>query len=264
MAPEPDDKEKARQWTYDLVMTGVRNPDRVHRDSVDSIGIIFAQPRRRVGDCRPPIHAGPTAAAQFFEMRAVVSDRRIPINQWHMGSPNAECREYYEVARRNVDRARKRLGCKQARIRAGNGADIRDAKGNVAHEPSDRVLIPPVSNEALAAHTLFPALDPTWNSERDENTEWACPNLHTPRREGGILPGPNSTRVQTRKLPEKARGKRHSAKRMLWDFQILMSSLLSRGNNFAGRDKNPIGAGRLTPPCSPWEIRQTLSGIPFS
>ena len=141
-----DGEAEAWQWIHDQLMEGVRNPDWLRRDSVAAIGIIFAQLFRRIGDCRLPILAGPTAAAQLFEMRRVVSDRRIPINQWNMDSPDAECREYYDVAKRNVGRARKRLGLERARIRAGNGADIREEKGNIAQEPSDRVLIPPVSN----------------------------------------------------------------------------------------------------------------------
>ena len=54
-----------------------------------------------------------------------------------------------------MERARKRVASEQARIRAGNDADTRDEKGEIARKPSDGDLIPPVSNE-----TPFPR---RWN-----------------------------------------------------------------------------------------------------
>ena len=158
-----DDKVNAWQWIYERVMTGVRDPGGFHRDSVDATGVIAAQHFYRIGDCQLPINVGPSAATQLFVMRKIVSDLRIRINLQGMDSPNPECREYCEVVKRNVDRARKRLTVGRARLRAATGSDIRDGKGNTARGPSDDDLAPPVSAETLAAHPLFPALGPTWS-----------------------------------------------------------------------------------------------------
>ena len=90
---------------------------------------------------------------------------------WSPDSPHPKRREQYEVVTRNVDRARKRLASDQARRWAGNDSDIRGEEGNIAHASSHDELIPPVSNETLVAHSLFPALDPTWNIDKEGKTE---------------------------------------------------------------------------------------------
>ena len=57
------------------------------------------------------------------------------INQWGMDLFHPGRREIFGVARRDADRARKRVALEQARLRAGADAEICDGEGNIAHRP---------------------------------------------------------------------------------------------------------------------------------
>ena len=82
VAPETDDKAKARQRIHEHVTDGVRNSARFREDLVDANGIIFAQFFRRVGDCRLPMCVGP-------------KQWNIPENQWIMPAEHGypECQK---------------------------------------------------------------------------------------------------------------------------------------------------------------------------
>ena len=155
----------AWEWICAQAWPGVRDPRWFRRDSVDAIAIIFAQLSHRISDCRLPLDVGPTVAAQLFDMRNILSGRRIENNQWGMDSHHPECRESYEVLKGHIERARARLALEQARLRTGTDEDIRDENGNIAHDPSDDEMAPHLSEATLATHTPFPALDPTWNAD---------------------------------------------------------------------------------------------------
>ena len=111
-----------------------------------------------------------------------------------MESQHAECRENWKAAKRNLERARRRLAWEHAKAKAGSTAQIRDENGSILQEPSDNKLIPPVSEETLAEHALFPDPRPTWKKEMHRNQDGPCPNPNTPEREGGTLAGPESQR----------------------------------------------------------------------
>ena len=167
-----DDKVNAWRRICDQVLTGARGPQWFHRDSADFVGVVSAQLFHRIGGHKLPINVGPSVAAQLLDIRNIVSGRRIEINQWSMDSPHPECREFYGVVTRNVDRARKHMALEQARLRVGAGVDIRHEKGNIAHDPSDAELVPQVQGENPAAHSLFPTLESRRNIEKKEgNTE---------------------------------------------------------------------------------------------
>ena len=111
--------------------------------------------------------------------------------------------------KRNVDRALKRLSLKQARLRVGADVGIRDEERNIAHAPADDELVPQVSGETLAKHSLFPILDPTWNvKKRGGKVEWSCPNPNTPKRDGEPLDGPDPQRVRPGEAAESEMGDR--------------------------------------------------------
>ena len=77
-----------------------------------------------------------------------------------MDLPHPGRRASFEVVRRNVERASRSLALEKARIRAGDGADIRDERGGIAHEPSDAELIPPAPNETSCGTFPFPGVGP--------------------------------------------------------------------------------------------------------
>ena len=82
--------EHARLWIHEQVMDEARGPAWFLEDLADALRIVFAQLFRRIGDCRLPIRAGPTGAAQLLEVWTKVSELRIKINQVSMDPPNAE------------------------------------------------------------------------------------------------------------------------------------------------------------------------------
>ena len=86
----------------------------------------------------------------------------------------------FEAVRRNIYRARVRLGFEHARSRAGANEDIRDQDGDIAHDPSNYEPIPKVSQETLSTRSFASLIDSTRNSERGENTEDTCPNPDAP------------------------------------------------------------------------------------
>ena len=123
----------------------------------------FAQLFRRFGDSRLLINVGTTVAVQLFEMRNIVSDRRIQINQRSTDSPHPERRGYFGAVGRNVDRSRKRLALGQARLWVWVESDVRDEQVNIARDPSDDESMPRIRFRMRphAAHSLSPALGPT-------------------------------------------------------------------------------------------------------
>ena len=126
-------------------------------------------------------------ATQLFGMRSIVSGRRIATIQWPIESQDSECRVFLEVGRRNITRARARLGVEQARGHTGEGETIRDPDGNIISGPPDGEMIPPVSHETLLARPSVPILAPTRNKEREEDLEGRRPNSDTPKRVGAPL-----------------------------------------------------------------------------
>ena len=59
-----------------------------------------------------------------------------------------------------------------------------------------------MSDETLAAYSLFLALGPTWNTEKEGNTAGARPNPNTPKRHGVSLSGPDYQRDRTEEVTE--------------------------------------------------------------
>ena len=131
-----------------------------------------------------------------------------------MDSQHAECREYREAIKRNLERARRRLPRGHAKAKAGSSAQIRDESGNISREPSDGERIPPASKGTLAGHSLCPELGSNWNYEKEGNQGGTCPNPNAPKREGGTLPGADSQRQQLNENANKERqGQAFSEKR---------------------------------------------------
>ena len=97
-----------------------RGPEWFQKDLAGAIGIIFALLFRRIGDRRLPPYAVPRAAEPLFAIRAIVSEQRKQYKQERMDSRNVQRREYYEVVKRNLDRARLRLACEHAKVEAGS------------------------------------------------------------------------------------------------------------------------------------------------
>ena len=159
----------AWQSICEQVGEGVRDPKRFNEDLVDAIGVIPAQLFRRIGHCLLPPCVGPAVVTELFEMRPIVSERRIRTTQRLMGSQHAECRENWEAAKRNLDRARRRLAPEHAEAVAGSGAQILHGGGGIAQEPSGDELLPPVSKEISVEHSRSPDLDPNWNNGKDGN-----------------------------------------------------------------------------------------------
>ena len=121
-ASDTDRKPKASERIREQVSDGVRDPKWVREDLADTFGFILAQLFHRIS------LAGPAVAKKFFEMRSIASGRRTQTNQWHMDSQRAECRQFREAARRNIDRARRRLAWAHAKTTAAGGAQIRDER----------------------------------------------------------------------------------------------------------------------------------------
>ena len=109
-----------------------------------------------------------------------------------MDSQRAECRENWEVVKRNSE---------HAKAKAGSSGQIRDEKGEVAREPLDDELIPPAPEESLEEHSFFPNLDSNRNKEKDGSQDGTCTNPNTPKRVGATLEAPGS---QRQKLDEDA------------------------------------------------------------
>ena len=73
----------------------------------------------------------------------------------------------------------------------------------------------------------------------------------------------NPDAFEQRRRRVRRRRTRHLVRSSLRDFQMLMSSLSSRGRTFTELDKDPIEAGRPTLLRSTWEIQRTLLGTPY-
>ena len=130
-ASESDEKSKAWQRICGRVAESVRNQKWFHKDLADAIGIAFAQLFHRTGHCGLPLYVRLRAAEQLFAMRTIVSERRTQTTHGSMDSQNAERREYYEAAKWNLGRARRRLACEHAKVGAGSEIGTRDEKGNI-------------------------------------------------------------------------------------------------------------------------------------
>lgn len=84
-----------------------------------SLAFFFACLFREIGDYRFPLNSDPTVASQFFGNWCILTDLRIPNNKWPMESTDVARREYFEVAPRNVSRARVRLSLEKPRTHSG-------------------------------------------------------------------------------------------------------------------------------------------------
>ena len=89
---------KARVWGWLVyeVRTGVPDPEWRHRESIDRFGIVLARLFREIGDCRLSPSAGPSPAAQLFEMWNAVTNYGFSRNQWALGANDAECKEFFD------------------------------------------------------------------------------------------------------------------------------------------------------------------------
>ena len=124
-------------------------------------------------------------------------ERRIQTNQRRLGSQHAERRETWEVVKRNIARARRRLSWEHADAEAGCGAHLRADEGVILQESSDGGLFPPLPREILASRSLLPEQGPNWNDEKEGNQDRACPYPDAPKREGGTPSGPETQRLET-------------------------------------------------------------------
>ena len=100
----------------------------------------------KIGRCRLLLRVGPAVAAELFEMWNIATNRLT-----------AENRREFEVAPRDVDKARVRLRLEQSRSEARSDAVMRGVDRNVFAEPSDDEFPPAVSNGAFLAKTFCPA-----------------------------------------------------------------------------------------------------------
>ena len=73
-------------------------------------------------------------AKQPFEIRNIASGRRFASNGWTFELPNSERKECFEVVRKDINRARVRLGLEEARARVGINGEIRDVAESFAQD----------------------------------------------------------------------------------------------------------------------------------
>lgn len=158
---------RAWEWLYYQVRTGVQDPQRLHRDPVGAIGILFARVSTGLGVAAPTLTFVPTAATQPSDMWNIASDCRIAAKQWPAESQSSDCEELVEAVQENINRGRVRLALEQARSQVGSDEATRDLDGNIISYPSDDELIPPVSQDTVLAQTSCPEMDPTRSKKRD-------------------------------------------------------------------------------------------------
>ena len=144
-------------------------PEWRRRSLVDQLGIIFAELFRKIGDCRSPIQSGPMVAPLLFACWTTITDLRIEKPEWVFASDDPGLRQYFEIASRNVSRARMRLTLEESRRQTGSDYLPQDERARLS-------MNHPMAN-------CFPVLGPTWN---------ASPNPTTPERDPQSPPPPQS------------------------------------------------------------------------
>ena len=177
-------------WICEQIKAGARNPEWIRRHLIDQLGGLFADLFHKIGDCRLPICAGPTEATRLFSCWNAITDLRIAKNGWALASDDPASKERFEIAPRNVNRARVGLTLERFRGDAGSDNEPRVAERNIFYGPSDNKLLQQVSDESLLAQHCIPVLGPKWTS---------VPNPHTPERNAPDVsrtaPGPEAHRV---------------------------------------------------------------------
>ena len=101
--------------------------------------------------------------------------------------------EYFEIAPRNVSRARICLTIERYRGQMGSEGEPRDAAGNPIKVPPDNELLRFVQGGLLLPQKSSPALDPRWNTvPRGANRVGIrCPKAFVPLDPSSIrLPNP--------------------------------------------------------------------------
>ena len=144
---------------------------------------------------------------------------------------------------------------------AGSGAEIHDENENIYLSPPDDELIPPASKETQAAHAVLPASDPSWNTEKEGNPNWACPNPNTPESEGDTLSGAESQRVKTVDAKEVEKEDRAVSDRRFVGFQNADVLVTKTRGGLRKVGQGPYRFWPAYPPTSPCENRTTLLGI---
>ena len=118
-------------------------------------------------------------ASQLFASWTSVADLRVAKNNWPLASDNPALTEYFEIAPRNVRRARIRLTIEKSRGHMGPDSEPRNAAGNLTNKPSDDELPPVAPEELLLAQQTSSVLGPRW---------YAIPNPAAPKRDAKAPP----------------------------------------------------------------------------
>ena len=92
-----------------------------------------------------PICIGLPVASQLSSRWDSITALRIAKNRWAVTSNDQPLKENFEIAPRNVNRARIRLTVERYRGQMGAENDARYPTGNIINDPAGDVLPPPVS-----------------------------------------------------------------------------------------------------------------------
>ena len=166
-------------WICEQICVDALHPSWPQRPQVGQPGILFADLFHNIGDCRLPICIGPTVAPQLFACWRTISDLRIEKNRWSVASDDPAFQEFFEIASRNVSRARSRVTIERRRGQMDPESAPQDAVGNIVNEQSDDELLPLVPEELLPPKRPCPVLGPEWDT---------IPNPTTPRRDAEAPP----------------------------------------------------------------------------
>ena len=163
-------KDQAWGWICEQIAEFALHPEWNRRESIDRLDALSAELFHEIGDCRLPICIGPAVATQLFSFWNAITALRIQKNGWAMASSDPALEEHFEIASRNVRRARVRSSLEKYRGQIGWDTISRDASRDVFNEPSDDKLPPNVSDDLLLAQDPSPVLDPSWHVSPNPNT----------------------------------------------------------------------------------------------
>ena len=188
MGADVKSKTDAWDWVCGQICMGALHPQRMLRPQIDQLGILLADLFHKIGNCRLSICVGPEMAPRLFACWDSIADLRIAQNNWPLTSGDPGLMGIFEIAPRNVRRARFRLTIEKYRGLIGSDSEPRYAAGNPINVPSDDELLLLVPEERSFANSPFQYSAPTGIRFRTLLRPNVMPRLLLPRNRMQNLP----------------------------------------------------------------------------